>query len=267
MSKQNDRALRFYHEVLGLEHLHYGLWTEADVLSIEKLKEAQQRYEDYLIDQIPKGARKILDVGCGTSAMSARLQKMGLEVEGMSPDITQQGNFSEKLDIPFHHCCFEDFSAAKKYDCIIMSESAQYISCERLFQNAARCIGSNGHLMVCDYFVLNAASGVLAKSGHNLEQFMNTAAVNRFKIVKQENLTEKVSKTLDFARLFVDKTVLALNIVTEKFRTRHPYLTRFLFFVFRKKRKSTEEQLELLDSNKFKRNKKYMFVLFQLQDI
>lgn len=264
MSKQNDRSLRFYHEVLGLEHLHYGLWTEADELSIEKLKEAQQRYEDYLIDNLPKGARRIIDVGCGTSVMSARMQKMGYEVEGMSPDITQKKNFSEKLDIPFHHCCFEDFSAHKKYDCIIMSESAQYIPYEQLFKNAARCVENNGYLMVCDYFVLNDARGVLAKSGHNLERFMNAAAANRFKVIRQEDLTECVVKTLELASLYVDKTVVAFEIATEKFRTKHPYLTRLLFFLFRKKRKAMEEQMELLDSGKFKQNKKYMFLLFQL---
>ena len=265
MSKQNDRSLRFYHEVLGLEHLHYGLWAEADVLSVDKLKEAQQRYENYLIENLPNGARRILDVGCGTSAMCARMHKMGLEVEGMSPDITQKRIFAEKLNIPFHHCCFEDFSAEKKYDCIVMSESAQYIPYERLFKNAAQCVGSNGYLMVCDYFVLNDASGTLAKSGHNLKKFMDSAARNRFKVIKQEDLTEKVTKTLDVMRLYVDKTVLAFDIVTEKFRTKHPHLTRFLFFLFRKKRKAMEEQMELLDSAKFKQNKKYMFLLFQLQ--
>lgn len=148
-----------------------------------------------------------------------------------------------------------------------MSESAQYIPCERLFKNAARCIGTGGHLMVCDYFVLNNACGVLAKSGHNLEQFMNTAAANRFKVIKQEDLTEKVTKTLDFAREFVEKTVLAVDIATEKFRIKHPYLTRLLFFVVGKKRKAAEQQLELLDSDKFKRNKRYMFLLFQLQKV
>lgn len=265
MSNQNDRSLRFYHEVLGLEHLHYGLWTEADVLSVEKLKEAQQRYEDYLIDNLPKGARRVLDVGCGTSVMSARMQKMGLEVEGVSPDIMQKNIFTKKLNIPFHHCIFEEFSTDKRYDCIIMSESAQYISDEQLFKNAAQCVRGNGYLMVCDYFVLNNASGVLAKSGHNLEKFMNSAAANRFKVIKQEDLTERVTKTLDVVRLYVDKTVLAFDIVTEKFRAKHPYVTRFLFFLFRKKRTAMEEQMELLNSEKFKQNKKYMFLLFQLQ--
>ena len=265
MSKQNDRSLRFYHEVLGLEHLHYGLWTEAEVLSVEKLKEAQQRYEDYLIDNLPTGARRVLDVGCGTSVMSARLQKMGLEVEGMSPDIAQKKNFSEKLNIPFHHCCFEDFSANNEYDCIIMSESAQYIPYKRLFKNAAQCIGKDGYLMVCDYFVLNHAFGALAKSGHNLIKFMSSAAANGFRIVRKEDLTEKVTKTLDLARLYADKTVLAFEIVTEKFRTKHPYLTRLLFFLFQKKRAAMAEQMKLLDSAKFKQSKKYMFLLFQLQ--
>jgi hypothetical protein len=61
--------------------------------------------------------------------------------------------------------------------------------------------------------------------------------------------------------------VLAVDIATEKFRIKHPYLTRLLFFVVGKKRKAAEQQLELLDSDKFKRNKRYMFLLFQLQKV
>lgn len=90
MSKENDRALRFYHEVLGLEHLHFGLWNYDDELTIERLRGAQKRHEDYLINNIPDDAKRILDVGVETAVMSARLQKMGLDIEGLSPDINQK---------------------------------------------------------------------------------------------------------------------------------------------------------------------------------
>ena len=66
----NDRALRIYNEVLGLDRLHYGMWLEEDELSYENLKKAQIRYEDYLIENIPEGVKTILDVGCGSGAVT-----------------------------------------------------------------------------------------------------------------------------------------------------------------------------------------------------
>lgn len=266
MSKENDRALRFYHEVLGLEHLHFGLWNYDDELTIEKLKEAQKRYEDYLINNIPDDAKRILDVGVGTAVMSARLQKMGLDIEGLSPDINQKKIFCEKLNVPFHHCRFEDFSTDDQYDCVIMSESAQYIPYEKLLKNASQCIRKDGYLMVSDYFISNSASGILAKSGHNLEKFLNSAAANHFMLIKQEDFTEKVTKTLDIAKIYIDKTVIAIDIATEKFKIRHPYWTRFFCWFFRKKIADLQEQKQLIDSEKYKANKRYMFLLFQLED-
>ena len=63
---KNDRALRFYRDVLGLERLHYGMWSPDDPLTMEALQAAQKRYEDFLIENVPEGVERILDVGCGS---------------------------------------------------------------------------------------------------------------------------------------------------------------------------------------------------------
>ena len=42
----DDVGLRFYFEVLGLSHLHYGLWSDADPMTLEGLRRAQERYLD-----------------------------------------------------------------------------------------------------------------------------------------------------------------------------------------------------------------------------
>jgi len=43
MSKKDDRALRFYNEVLGLDSLHYGIWQPDDAVTIDNLRLAQTR--------------------------------------------------------------------------------------------------------------------------------------------------------------------------------------------------------------------------------
>ena len=127
MSREDDRSLRFYNEVLGLDHLHYGIWKGDEELTLANLKVAQLRYEDLLVSKLPQQARKILDVGCGTSTMTKRMLDMGLDVHGLSPDETQKNNFTHNLNAPFYHSFFEAFESEEKFDCLIMSESAQYI--------------------------------------------------------------------------------------------------------------------------------------------
>lgn len=263
---KNDRALRFYNEVLGLDHLHYGIWNKDDALTIDNLKQAQQRYEDFLVDTIPDGVIEILDAGCGTGELSKRLKNSNYQVEGLSPDINQKDLYAEKTGRPFHFCRFEDFEPEKRYDCVIMSESGQYVPLDKLFATAALTVKNNGYLISCDYFVLNDATGVLAKSGHNLEQFEKEAEKYGFKIIKDEDITDGIAKTLDFSKQLVQKTLKALEIGTEKIRIKFPLLTRFIKRIFKKKHLKFEREMELLDSEKFSNAKRYKLYLFQYKE-
>lgn len=264
MSKTNDRALRFYNEVLGLDRLHYGMWLPGDELSTEKLKEAQIRYEDYLVDNIPDGVKDILDVGCGTGILTRKLLSRGYNVEGLSPDNNQEKIFTEKSNATFHHLTFEDFSETDQYDCIIMSESSQYINIEKIFENAKRALKKNGYLMICDYLVLKNSSGELSKSGHDYETFMNHIKNSDFTVVAENDITDSVMPTLDFGKNLIKKIFKALEIGTEKTRDKHPYVNSFLSWVFKKKLNKVKQQVELLDSDEFKKNKTYRFILLQV---
>ncbi|MBU1700282.1 MAG: class I SAM-dependent methyltransferase [Candidatus Eisenbacteria bacterium] len=260
---KNDRALRFYSEVLGLERIHYGLWLPEDELSLENLKKAQIRYEDLLIEQIPSDAKSILDVGCGTGVMSSKLKELGYNVEGLSPDINQQEVFATKVDAPFHFCCFEEFTPQKKYDVIIMSESAQYIPLPLLFKTAAQALTGSGVLIISDYFVNKEATGKMAKSGHRYELFLAEAESNNFAVMKNEDITDGITKTLDIGKLYVDKILLTVNIFSERFVIRHPHVTRLALWLGRNKIKSGKEEMQLIDSKQFKANKAYRLIVFR----
>lgn len=49
-SKQDSRALRFYSDVFGPGHLHYGLWQAGEETLLANLKAAQARV--HLIDNM-----------------------------------------------------------------------------------------------------------------------------------------------------------------------------------------------------------------------
>jgi MPBQ/MSBQ methyltransferase len=122
----------------------------------------------------------------------------------------------------------------------------------------------NGYLMICDYFVLNDASGELRKSGHNYDVFMNHIESEGFTVVSEEDITKSVTKTLDLGKESLEKALVALDIGTEKIRNRHPHITKLGLWLFKKKIQKVTKQVELLDSDKFKKYKTYRFILMQV---
>ena len=263
MSKSNDRTLRIYNEVLGLDRLHYGIWLTEDELTYDNLKKAQIRYEDFLVENIPDSVKTILDVGCGTGVLSRKLLDTGYQVEGLSPDINQKKVFTENVKAKFHHTKFDKFKPDKEFDCLIMSESAQYIKLNRLFENARHSLKKDGYLMICDYFRLENASGVHGKSGHYFNVFKEHLDQSGFKLISEKDITDSVTKTLDIAKDFANRAILAADIGTEKIRNKHPHLSKFVLWLFRNKIDKMDKQFELIDSVSFKRNKTYRFLLLQ----
>lgn len=264
MSKAtNDRALRIYHDVLGLERLHYGLWQPEDELSFRNLKLAQKRYEHFLIDHMPEDVVSILDVGCGTGAMLSRLKQRNFDAEGLTPDLHQKQILVRKADTRCHFTRFEDFQPSRTYDCILMSESSQYIPLERLFLVARSALPPKGYLMVCDYFIRDHASGIMAKSGHNLNKFMQQAHRLAFEVIHEEDITDRITKTLELAQDIANKVILTADIATEKIRTRHPLAAKLVLRLFKNKIRSMEQEMTLIDAGQFKANKQYQFILLQ----
>ena len=260
---RDNRALRFYSEVLGLERLNYGLWGPDDELTFGNLRRAQQRYEDHVVGLIPVGARRVLDVGCGTGVLSARLRREGFDVEGLSPDRAQQAAFAERTDARFHLTRFQDLGAVEPFDCLIMSESVQYVPLEKVFPKATECLKPGGYVIVCDYFTLAGASGIQAKSGHDLEAFRAEAGAAGFRTVAERDITEETVPTLDLAADFAGRAEIGLELATERFRDEKPLRYRLGKWLLRKPIRKMTRQRPLIDSAAFRQSKRYMSFVFQ----
>ena len=93
---------------------------------------------------------------------------------------------------------------------------------------------------------------------------MNYINNSGFMVVSEYDITESVTKTLDTGKKFVERVFKAIEIGTEKIRDKHPYICKFLLWLFKKKIEKLKRQIILLDSHEFKKNKKYCFFLLQV---
>ena len=264
-SKTDSRALRFYSDVLGLEHLHYGLWEPQEELTLANLKAAQNRYQQAIIDLLPPPPARILDVGCGTGELSKTLKAAGYEVEGLSPDVNHIDSYATKVGTTFHHCIFEDFKPQAPFDVVIMSESCQYIHLSKLFAVLSEAMKDSAIWVVVDYFVKDGVSGVMAKSGHTYTDFQRAVADSHLTLDYDRDITEATLPTLDFAANLVSRGELALSMLKQRIDQRSFILSKIvnlILWLARKEIKKIDENRILIDSAAFKQAKTYRLMRF-----
>jgi SAM-dependent methyltransferase len=258
-----NTALRFYHEVVGLDHLHYGLWN-GEPLTLDGLKVAQDRFSRQLLTWIPDGVRSVLDVGCGIGSTAKLLKDSGFDVEGLSPDPYHQAAFAERAAAPFHLSRFQEFRPPRSYDLVLMSESAQYIWLDRLFPAVLES-APGGYLLVADYFTVNGHQRSLGKSGHPLGEFMEDARACGLDLLRREDITDRVAPTLDLAKSWVERYIdPCIDLASAHLERKTPRLVRFARSLLRRRIEKAARLRALIDSTAFRHEKQYLFLLFRV---
>lgn len=223
-----DPVLRFLHDTLGLEHLHYGLWIEEEPeeLSLATLREAQERYAQRLIDIIGGlPVQDVLDVGCGFGKTALALASEGYHVSVLSPDPQQLARLANGNLAARHNVRFEDYEPRERHDLVLMSESSQYVaSLQRLFAVAAAALHPGGYLLIADYFVRNpptARRHPIERSGHHLDSLRRAARDQGFLLELDEDITRQVLPTLELGARLLDRYVTrTLDELDEDFRAK-----------------------------------------------
>lgn len=267
MSKTiKDPILDYYRKITKSDFLHYGLWNSEDELNIENLYIAQERYINHLISFIPENVKTILDVGCGIGGNALQLLEKEFSVEALSPDIAQEAVFLGKGKIPFHLTKFEDFHLDKKYDLILMSESAQYIPIEAGFEKCLALLNQGGYLLVSDYFFKGDLSqnNVFAICTHQKYEYLATAKKYGFEIVESNDITPRITPTLDLAMSKYKEYVLpTLELLDDLISNWIPIPYKVIKYFAHKPYLNLMSQLQLIDSQLFLQNRQYMIYLFK----
>ncbi len=267
-----DYGLRLYRDLLGLDHLHFGLWDAEDPRDLEGFRAAQERYMRRLLDRFPDGARRVLDVGCGTGALSLAALERGFAIEALSPCEHQQRELLGKVGdaLPYHRARFQDFEPEGHYDLVVCSESAQYVPREQLFERARACLQPGGHFLVCDYFRLKPER--FYRACHVFPDFLASAREAGFELVDESDITEAVLPTLEVGREMYERFVLPIAEVAGDWATRErPRTTWLLSRVFKKQlgklqRYVYEKTPAKLDEGAFREKVRYTTLLFRLPE-
>lgn len=263
MVKTNN-TLKFYDRVLKLGHLHYGLWNDDDALTLEALRQAQERYADYLAGWIPDAVRSVLDIGCGTGGMALKLREKGLLVTGVSPDPYQEEEFKKRTGFPFILSRFQELRDWPDTDLVLMAESVQYIPMEAGFAKCSAILKPGGWILAADYFTRYKDGSRLTKSGHVEEAYRKAGLDAGFELLRQEDLTARVVKTLRLVHEWVDTFGLpAFDLLLESAKRVYPRLSWLALRLFKRRLAEARSQAVLVDPEAFLRAKIYKLYLWQ----
>lgn len=271
-----DHVLKLYSESVRSPYLHYGFWdnpesVNASEFTLNEMVKAQGRYIEHLVSFIPQDVKTVLDVGAGIGGNSSYLLSKGYEVEALSPDEYQENVFAEKYngEVKFHRSKFEDFKPEKKYDLVLESESACYIQIEPGWETARKTIRDGGYLLASDYFLHhNDGSGDWhIKAAHDEKVYMETAEKFGFKLIREYDQTENTMPTLDGVKAFMERFIYpTVEFSSQYMDKNYPFILKVIKKAFGNKVDKKLKQFSLLESDEFRKYKRYMIYLFQKVD-
>ena len=233
-------GLNLFHFFLGSRDLHYGFWQDDLEVCIQNLPEAQKRYSDFLISHIPEGVKRILDVGCGAGGVATELLARGYSVEGVSPSPLLSDAAKKQAGDAFriHQGRFEDvrFDEDDKFDLVMFSKSFQYITLDRVLEDAKKRLKPGGHVLICDFFKTNAPGKSVIGGGHPIEKFRAALEHSGLEVLVDKDITRETAPNLDIVNQMGQELLLpTFNLVGYAFSSNHPWLAKLIRWKYQKK--------------------------------
>ncbi len=265
-------VLKLYLDLSKTNYLHFGLWDHGAELNLKNFQKAQENYVQKLISFVPHGVKTVLDVGSGVGGNAIAFTKAGFSVESLSPDPYQQQLFKKNTEgkIKFYLTTLEDFKPDRKYDVLLLSESVQYIAEKDIFKRANELLKPAGYLLTSDYYKHEESRNIQNLPGHPLKDFLDEAKKQGFKIVKEEDITDRILPTLDYGtetyRNYI-KPVLDCILTTLEVHLKPIHWLFMQFLKIRIKGKSLKQiiinNIVPLERETFKKHLTYRIHLFQ----
>ena len=163
-------------------------------------------------------------------------------------------------------CCYEELQTENQYDVILFSESFQYINIEEGFKKTASLLKPDGYMLICDFFRKKTLDKSNISGGHPLEMFYNIVSGYPFRLIKDLDITEEISPSINVLNDTFKKAVHPTVILTQQLlENRYPFASKVVKWVYRKKISKIEKKYfngEKTGEN-FKKFKSYRLLLYK----
>ena len=253
---------------MDTEELHYGYWPNDKTATAQNFSEAQERHSQLIIDNIPKGVKKILDVGSGSGSLAKKIVALGYQVDCVIPSEFLADKVQQKLDgsSKIHITKFEDLDISNNYDLILFSESFQYVHLIKSIDKILSILYKNGYLLICDVFHKNVSGVSPMRGGHRLDLFENE--IEKTDLVKKADIdiTLETAPTWDFLNQFLNEVAIPISDMSHSYmKYKYPKLIRFMKWKYRNRLEKIRKvwlSNELTGEN-FAKFKSYRLFLFK----
>ena len=257
--------------LLKTSHLHYGLWSPDLPLRLSHLPQAQEAYCRFLIDHIPAGVRRVLDVGSGTGGLALSLRDAGYAVECLSPSVALNDFARERLGagVPVHDTTLEDFQPAQPVELVVFSESFQYVKPAVALARAHQALVPGGHVLICDFFSRDTPDRGPLGGGHKLSAVLPQLEPAGFRLITDEDITDRLAPNLDLIDQIMQEQAKPMWQALGTFmRTNYPRIAALGARLFRKKLEKLHGKYFSGERNgaNFAKYKSYRLMLLQRQD-
>lgn len=258
--------------MLGTEDLHYGLWKPGHEVKLSNMPAAQEAHTDLILENIPAGVKRILDVGCGAGVIAERLVLRGYQVDAVAPASQLLESAKARLGdrARVYEARFEEFQHADRYDLIMFSESFQYVPLDLVMPCCERYLNPGGHVLICDFFKRQGKKKSPISGGHKLHEFEKEIARRGMVMLRDIDITNETAPNLDLVNDFLQKVGKpAFASVMDYASKSRPFLTRMTRWWFREKLEKI--QFKYFEGRRtgeaFREFKSYRLFLLQLPTV
>ncbi|MCK4830285.1 methyltransferase domain-containing protein, partial [bacterium] len=230
--EQNGENLSFpfISKVLGIS-LHYGFFNTKETFtpSIESLVKGQRQFQEEVLNLIPSDIKSLLDVGTGTGDVAEEISTKDIQVTTISPDPNQAQWVKSRLNsnLNFELTKFEDFIPKQKFDCILFSESSNYVSLQELFSLSRINLKESGYLIIAAPFLLHKSESF--PDMHLLDDFYQYCNGENWKIEISKDYTNETAPTLWIGQQLLENHVPpTVKLLKKYIKHQAPWYIRLL---------------------------------------